>query len=610
MDNAFSLICRGSVGQPGHWFVAAALLLAAIRAVSVAQVQLPFNGWDELPHLAVAYHVHKTGHMPSARTPMPRELIPFITAHPHPTESLTMLCDIDAKPYPGTDPVCSAQPAQRFDMVCYEAQHGPLLYHLAALFLTGSDPATLLAWADGVRLANGVLLVATLWLWHCLLRRVVPRQGRLAWLPDGVLLLLASFSPVYYNFVRFSNDALALFLGTCALAFYMLAVAPHGFSAQGQWRRYALLGGVAGLAVLAKATVLALVLALGAAVVWQGRRPGQRRAALACLFALVLGYLAVAGWHHAVNLARYGQLTAMQEAVLNAGQGFGPAKILGAAGKLGYGFFRNPILYNATLHLAGWSNLRSPDWLNLGFKTAIAGCFLALAAALLRRQARQDAARLAAAAAPLCMLWGATCLALAYHALHSAACWGFPTTGAWYGMLALPVTFGFLLLGPALCGRRAGAYSLLFLAFLANAAFMDGTYNGLLTQETGTTDFYRAIRDVAGHHALLHLDLSLLVMLETAVLAGLLALSLESVLHPAPVVWPVVPPVMAEAADAADAVAAQETDAARERFGPQPVPVCAAHLPVRQLPGPDVEIQPRSCAVAGGCARPGMAARP
>ena len=522
----------------------AALLLAAIRAVSVAEVQLPFNGWDELPHLAVAYHVHKTGHMPTSRTPMPRELIPFITAHPHPTTSLTMLRGIDAKPYPGTDPVCSAQPAKRFDMFCYEAQHGPLLYHLAALFLTGSDPVTLLAWTDGVRLANGALLVATLWLWHCLLRRVAPRQGRLAWLPDGVLLLLVSFSPVYYNFVRFSNDALALFLGTCALALYMLPVAPQGLLAQSQWRRYALLGGVAGLAVLAKATVLALVLALGVAVVWQGRRPGQRRAALACLFALVLGYLAVAGWHHAANLARYGQLTAMQEAVMNARQGFGPAKILEAAGKLGYGFFRNPIFYNATPHLAGWSNLRSPDWLNLGWKVAISGCLLALGAALLRRDFRQDAARLASAATPLCLLWGATCLALGYHALHSAVRWGFPTTGAWYGMLALPVTFGFLLLGPALCGRRVGAYALLFLAFLANAAFMDGTYNVLLTQETGTSDFYRAIRDVAGHHALLRLDLSPLVMLETAVLAGLLALSMESVWRPALAVWPVVLPVV------------------------------------------------------------------
>ena len=519
--------------RSGRLFLPMALLLAAIRVVCLTQAQLPFNGWDELPHMAVAAFVAKTGQMPTARTPMPRELVPFITAHPHPAASLSMLRGIAAVPYPGTDPAASAEPAKRFDMFCYEAQHGPLFYHLAAPFLGGFDPHSLLAWADGVRLANGALLLVTLFLWHAILRRLVPKNGRLGWLPDGIVLLLVSFSYVFFNFVRFSNDALAISLGSVALALYVLDIAPRGLTGpRGLWR-YGLLGALVGLAVLAKATALALVPALGLAVVWPGRLPGRRRAALAAVLALAVGYLSVAGWYHAAMLARYGQLTGMQEAVLNARQGFGPGKYLAAAGQLGYGFFRNPILYNATPHLAGWSNLHSPDWQNLGFKAGVTGCLLALGAALLRRTGRREAAVLAVACGPLLLLWAATAAALGYHAVQSAARWGFPTTGGWYGMLALPVTFGLLLLGPALGGRRMATGAVLLLAGLFNLAFMDGVYNVLLAQETGTADLYRAIRQLAAHHALVRLDLAPWLVADVLCLSVVLALGLESVWRPA-----------------------------------------------------------------------------
>ncbi|OLN25219.1 hypothetical protein DVDV_3526 [Desulfovibrio sp. DV] len=524
---------QAGFARSGRLFVPMVLLLAAIRVVCLTQAQLPFNGWDELPHMAVAYFVAKTGHMPTSRTPMPRELVPFITAHPHPTASLSMLRGIDARPYPGTDPAASAEPAKRFDMFCYEAQHGPLFYHLAAPFLGGSDPQSLLAWVDGVRLANGALLLATLVLWYAILRRIVPKTGRLNWLPEGIMLLLASFSYVYFNFVRFSNDALAISLGSAALALYVLGISPRGPARPGGLWRYGLLGILVGLAVLAKATSLSLVPALGLAVLWQGRQPGRRRAALAAALALAAGYLLVAGWYHGASLARFGQLTGMQEAVLNARQGYGPGKLLTAAGHLGYGFFRNPILYNATPHLAGWSNLHSPDWQNLGFKAAVTGCLLALGAAMLGRTGRRDAIALAGASGPLLLLWAATAAALGYHAVQSAARWGFPTTGAWYGMLALPVTFGLLLLGPALCGRRAGTGALLLLAGLFNLAFMDGVYNVLVVQETGTADLYRAIRELAAHHALVRLDLAPWLAAEVLCLAVVLALGLESVWRPA-----------------------------------------------------------------------------
>lgn len=515
--------------RPRRWLLPLVLALAAVRVVAVAQIQLPFNGWDELPHLAVAYHVHKTGAMPTPRTPMPRELVPFITAHPHPTTSLSMLRGNAAKPYPGGDPACSLEPAKRYDMFCYQAQHGPLLYFLAAPFLSGSDPASLLAWADGVRLINGLLLLPTLFLWHRLLRRVFPRDGRLSWLPDGVIVLAASFSYVFYNFARFSNDALALFLGTFALALYLLHIAPRPLAAPGRLWRYALLGAVIGLAVLAKSTTLALVPALGLSVLWQGRRPGSRRAALVCAAALAGGYLAVAGWHHAVNFARYGQPTAMQEAALNAKQGYGPARYFKAASNLGYGVFRNPVLYNAIPHVAGWSNLRSPDWMSSAFKLAVTFCAAALAVALVRSRARREAGRLGGGAVCLGLLWVFTVAALGYHAVHSAARWGVPTTGGWYGMLALPVTLAALLAGPALCGRRAGSLALLLLVGVFNAAFLDGTYGVLPFQETGAAGLAEAGRVLAGHHALPRIPLPVFLAADVLCLAGCLILALEAV---------------------------------------------------------------------------------
>jgi hypothetical protein len=520
-------------------FLVALLLLAGIRAVNLAAVQMPFNGWDELPHIAVGYYVHKFGRMPTPRTPMPRELVPFITAHPHPTTSLFMLRGIHAKPYPGGDPACGVEPPRRFDMFLYQAQHGPLYYHLMAPFLSGADPESLLAWVDGGRLVNIVLLLGTLFLWHRILRHIVP-EGPLAWLPDGVLLLLTSFSYVFYNFVRFSNDALALFLGTVAMALYCLWIKPIGMEARGQVWRFAVLGGVTGLAVLAKATTLALLPVFGLVLLWQCLRRGPARSrltALACLAAFILGYAALAGFYHLQSLSLYGQLTGMQEAVANGRRGFGLVKLLGAFGDLGYGLFRNPILYNATLHVGGWSGLASPDWINLGFKTVVTCCALALGLALVRTPSRHDAMRFLRSAPELPLLTAASALALGYHALHSALRWGFPTTGAWYGMISLPAFFLLLLLGPALCGRKASAYCLLLLTILFNFAYMDGTYNVLLTQETGVSSFYDAIKRMADHHALLRPDLHLLLVGEFACLAAVMALAVEKTLTAGTTLW-------------------------------------------------------------------------
>lgn len=510
------------------------LALAAVQGVSVAALQLPFNGWDELPHIAVAYYVHKTGHMPTPRTPMPRELVPFITAHPHPTTSLCMLRGIDARPYPGASPACGAEPKKRFDLFLYQAQHGPLFYHLAALFCPGPEPGKMLAWVDAGRLINVALLVCTLALWRLTLGRLLPDAGPLRWLPDGVLLLLASFSYVTYDFARFANDGLALFCGSAALAAYVAWIKPHGACAARACWRPGLLGGLVGLAVLAKATALPLVPVFAVLLALPALRRGltlrARLAALAAPTAFVLGYAAVAGAYHLPYLLRYGQLTGMQEAIYTSRRGFGFLDLLGAAGRLGYGIFRNPLTYNATVFLGGWSNLQSPDWQNLAFKTGLAGCALALAAALCVRGNRRLAADLVRRAPELPLLWICCALALLFHALHSTLAWGFPTTGAWYAMAALPALFTGMLVGPALLGRLAGAQAVLYLAALFNWGAISGSYGNLLVQETGTADLGRGAAIVAAHHALLPTPAAGLLVAQFALAALALALTVREAL--------------------------------------------------------------------------------
>jgi hypothetical protein len=510
------------------------LALAAVHGVSVAALQLPFNGWDELPHIAVAYYVHKTGHMPTPRTPMPRELVPFITAHPHPTTSLCMLRGIDARPYPGTSPACGAEPKKRFDLFLYQAQHGPLFYHLAALFCPGPDPGKMLAWVDAGRLLNVALLVCTLALWRLTLGRLLPDAGPLRWLPDGVLLLLASFSYVTYDFARFANDGLALCCGSAALAAYVAWIKPRGARTVRACWRPGLLGGLVGLAVLAKATALPLVPVFAMLLALPALRRGlalrARLAALAAPAAFVLGYAAVAGAYHLPYLLRYGQLTGMQEAIYTSRRGFGFLDLLGAAGRLGYGVFRNPLTYNATVFLGGWSNLQSPDWQNLAFKTGLAGCALALAAALCVRGNRRLAADLVRGAPELPLLWICCALALLFHALHSTLAWGFPTTGAWYAMAALPALFTGMLVGPALLGRLAGAQAVLYLAALFNWGAISGSYGNLLVQETGTADLGRGAAIVAAHHALLPTPAAGLLVAQFALAALALTLTVREAL--------------------------------------------------------------------------------
>lgn len=510
-------------------FLVVALVLAALRGFGLATAQLPFNGWDEIPHLAAAFHVYKFGHMPAPTDRIDPELIPFIEAHPLPTRSAAQLAGIPTHVYPGDDPRCSAEPLHKTLFKQYQAQHGPLFYHLMAALLQGSDPASLLAWADTGRLLNIGCLLGFLALWNLILRRLTP-PGPLGWLPEGVTLLLISFSYVSYSFIRFANDGLSLFLSSLALAWYVVCLKPAPTPDRYRIAGWGLLGGLTGLAVLAKATALPLAPVFGCLLGWRLlRAPGKTRWGLA-LLAFAAGYGLSAGPYHLRFLLRYGQLTGMQEAIINARHGVTFGQLLAALPALDYGLLRNHFFYYCTAHVGGWAVLTSPDWMNLGFKTLMQGSLLCLGLTLVFKHRRQRLVRFVAADPELPLLFAASAAGLLYHAVHSLLAWGICSTNPWYAMVSLPAFFALLCLGPGLLSRHAAVLWLVGIALLCNVAYLDGTYNSLLYQETGTSNLYVAMKIAETHHRLLyHVDLHTVLAAELLGLFGLLTLALEGV---------------------------------------------------------------------------------
>lgn len=510
-------------------FVALLLLLAVLRGWNLATVELPFNGWDEVGHLAVAAHVYEHDHMPAADDTLPSLLVPFFEAHPHPAQSRSILLGLATEPYRGTIPRCCGEPAVQAPFRQYQAQQTPLYYHLMARLLRDTSPAGLLAWADLGRLLGLGLLLGTIGLWYALLRRLVP-VGPLAWLPEATMLLFVSFSYVPYNFIRFANDGLALFLGSLALWVACRWLGPGQGPGRGRSAGWGLVGVLTGLAVLAKATALVLLPVFGATLLWRLARGNKRSLAALSLVAFAVGYAAVAGAYHLPYLLANGQPTGMQEAIINASRGLGLQQLLAAIPHLTYGFFDNPVFYFGWAHRGGWSDLTSSGLVDELFKGLILASLLAWCVCLSLRSRRAPAWRFLRANAMLPGLVVCTTAGLYYHALQSLLAWGASTTSPWYAMLSLPAGLALLCLGPGLLGRWPAAIFVGLAALDCNAAYLHGTYRTLLAQETGLTDLAAGIRSVTAHHALFRLPVDGGIVAEGLCLGLLLLLTLTRML--------------------------------------------------------------------------------
>lgn len=180
--------------------------------------------------------------------------------------------------------------------------HPPLYYALAAALWTPLqqvDPKQVL------KVLNVVFSFAGLvpaWISYAVARRLFPHNG-LARVMAPIFVL---FLPVgLYSTPMLGNEGLNTIL--CALALYCLL----RMLEQPHWRRALLLGTVLGLALLTKATAVALaatVVVVGSA--WTVHTRRWREGAVNLSVALATAAL-LCGWYYAGNLVRYGTPFAM-----------------------------------------------------------------------------------------------------------------------------------------------------------------------------------------------------------------------------------------------------------------------------------------------------------
>ena len=524
---------RGRLRCGRNVFLVLLLSFVLLRSWNLSTVQMPFNGWDEFNHIAASYFVHTNGKMPKSTDILDADITRFFATQPHPSSS-ALFFQYKVPLYPGLrmgDDSINALCCRHFkisdsnEVQIYQAQHGPLYYTLMASIVKGKDPPSLLRWADTGRLVNMACYMLTILLFYRILRKAAAAYAH-PLLTYGVVTLFASFAYTSFNFSRFSNDGLALLLGCTALLAHMTFFSPEKYGLKRLLLTAYGVGALTGCAVLAKATAMPLVPALCVAMAAYAMRL-RRPWLLACAAALVVGYAAVAGGYHLHNYLEYGQLTGMQEAVHNKRNGLGLLDAVAAVlrapwppGEVFQALTSNPLLYKMLTFVGGWSNIPNAHALSTLFRLGVLGCVLAGLASLRAAPARAVTARLLRQSPELPLLLAFATLGLLFHSLHSFLAFGYAATGGWYAMLATPVLFAALLLGPALLGRVAGVSAFLWFFALFNVSYYAGLAD-LARYETGITAVLDALAQTVNYHCLFTVPPLPLLALELTLLAAL-----------------------------------------------------------------------------------------
>jgi hypothetical protein len=425
----------GPTGGGPSWRAIRRLLTALVltRGVILMCVLPPLEGWDEYQHVAYVHSMHETGRRPVYdEAVVPRALLESVLKHPQGCDALKELRPFGAVGYAeywarrdAGDPMT---PTPAGTLGLYEAQHGPLYYRLAApLYAALGGEKDLRRSVAGLRVANLLLIVGAVWVALGAIGRLV-RDVR----HSALIGLVVAAHPLFLvNGVRVANDALGTFLATVAIAGALTLDGRH------LTRRALWVGPVIGFAVLAKAVHLALApfaVALWLAVVVLDRVPTRR--AVIALAVLALGILAPTLSQFAEDLARYGNLTPMVEAIVNRRAGRTAADLLRTAVGMNWPRFVVSWWARKGLMVGGWSFLLPPRWL-VDCYTLLVGLGLSgwSWSALGRGGRVFRSAMTSAACAALAASYTA---ALAYHAIHSTAVWGFAATNAWYAAAAMP----------------------------------------------------------------------------------------------------------------------------------------------------------------------------
>ena len=516
-------------------FATVLFLFVLVRGLALSTALMPFEGWDEYQHLGVASFVHDHGRMPTPKDKLPRDMWTFVRTHPHPASSARQLQGLDVRNYGGkvfrdgqwvapekTDPGPDAPLAPGL----YQAQHGPLYYHILAAMRPWFSSFG--AWADAARILNVLLAASVSVLWFMILQRRFG-NGPLRFIPCAAAMVWATNSLFMYDAARAANDMLAIFFGTLALLVYFTALRPGPRSTPAACALAGTTGLLIGLGVTAKASVLVLVPLLCAGIFLSARKYPKRLRAVLPAGVLLLAYLATAGSYHLECLRTLGTFTGMQEAVHNTAEGRTASDIIRAALSLDPGLYLQKFLVDY-LHVGGWSFLPKPPCPTRFFVylvQASAGLYLL---ALIRPSTLKTLLHQAMQSWELGLVLVLTWLGLIYHAAHSLIYWGEVYTNAWYGMLSFPVLVAFLILGSCVVSRWIGAALALGYAAVFSWAYYLGTYVEMLRHETGGLAFMEALREVQTHHVLLDGWLPVLLAAEGVLLVALACLTVARAL--------------------------------------------------------------------------------
>lgn len=442
-----------------HWnrFRILLVLLFAARGIMTLCIVPPFEGWDEYQHVAYIVHLIETDRDPILReTTVPDSALRAVVARPMPRLAYEQLGQSGAMDYAAwwqrtADPVFRP-PSPPIPL--YQAQHASLYYRLAApIFKACGGLSNLLTAVATLRAVNLLLTAAAIWVACGALGRLC-RDRRHAAAIGGLIALQPLF---LLNAARVTSDPLGVLLATIAIAGLL------ELDAKRLLLRSLAIGLVIGVAILAKAVHLALLplAAFCLVLLWLSGRIRAAHALAASLCVLIGAALPTQAYFRA-NLARFGSITPMQEAVINQLTGKTTTDLADSAMRLNWLTQMQRTWFRYNLWQGGWSFLSLPRDLVHAHQWLVLAGLLGLIA-LPRVSARRDRLLFANGRVPLnCVaLIAATSAAMGYHMIQSQVALGTPVTNPWYAAAACPWAIALFYQGclawPLPPGRKAAA---------------------------------------------------------------------------------------------------------------------------------------------------------
>jgi hypothetical protein len=490
-----------SASSSTRFFVLLLFIFVLIRGLNLSLIQLPFEGWDEYQHLAVAEYIHLNGAFPNKGALVPESMNKFLLSHPHPDFSAKSLSGIGAINYKGKawdrnskSWVDAKIDKSEYQTKIYQWQHGPLYYHLLSSLRYLINDLSYESWSDAGRILNVIFAAFTILLWLSILRTYT--SGPDEYLVYLTGLMVASNSLYAFNYAHIANDSLAILLFTLAL--YMF----HKLNFTGVRNDYfyvVIIGIVIGLSVITKTTAIVLLPFSFIYFIFMSIKKRDARYTYA-LFFFFLGYFAIAGYYHVESLQKYGLFTGMQEALVNKENNKGLTDVIGALSGFNFKSLKGIYLYGH-IHQGGWSSEPANSVivrLNKNFIWIIIALVIICSFGYKCRQGLYNNIK---KYSPLLFLLLLTWAAMLYHGLQTIMAWGVMATRAPYAMAVFPI-FCLVLLILGVYGKRTTLSIGLIFVTLYSLAYYSGIYQ-LLKLYSGTNESSDTLTYVLSHHSTL-----------------------------------------------------------------------------------------------------------